>query len=135
MPSLRLHRPKRFFGPATNLLSLVLPLPVAAAEAGPDMLTSWVKLIVALLVVLGIILLLYALSRRGFGLLPAAKGGAIKILEMRSLGPKKGVCLIRVRDEEFLLGLGGDRVELISRVQRPETSFAEALQARVEEDR
>jgi flagellar protein FliO/FliZ len=115
-------------------LITMMPLPAVAAEAGPDLLTSWVKMIVALLVVLGIILLLYALSRKGFGIFPAAKVGVIKVLEMRSLGPKKGVCLIRVRDEEFLLGLGGDRVELISRVQRPETSFAETLKTSIEEE-
>ena len=60
--------------------------------------------------------------------MPAARGGAIKVVEMRSLGPKKGVCLIRVRDEEFLLGLGGDRVELIAPIRRPEQSFSETLE-------
>jgi len=83
------------------------------------------------LVVIGIILLLYALSRKGFGLLPAARGGAIKVVELRSLGAKKGVCLIRVRDEEFLLGLGADRVELIAPIRRSEQSFAETLEEKI----
>jgi len=112
-----------------TLMFLLLATPACAADGGSgDLLGSWVKLIVALLVVIGIILLLYALSRKGFGFLPAARGGAIKVVEMRSLGPKKGVCLIRVRDEEFLLGLGGDRVELIAPIRRPEQSFSETLE-------
>ncbi len=118
------------------LLALtLLAAPALAADTGSgDVLASGVRMIIALLVVLGIILLLYALSRKGFGFLPSAKGGLIKVLEMRSLGPKKGVCLVRVRDEEFLLGLGGDRVELISRIQRPEPSFDETLQKSLEEE-
>lgn len=112
-----------------TLLMLLLSSPALAGQAGSeDLLGSWVKLILALLVVIGIILLLYALSRKGFGFLPAARGGVIKVVEMRSLGPKKGICLIRVRDEEFLLGLGGDRVELIAPIHRSEQSFAETLE-------
>ncbi|MEJ2199956.1 MAG: flagellar biosynthetic protein FliO [Desulfuromonadaceae bacterium] len=112
----------------------LLPLPALAADDTPGLLAAWTKMIIALLVVLGIILLLYALSRKGFGLFPAAKTGTIKILEMRSLGPKKGLCLIRVREEEFLLGLGNDRVELIAQITRPQTSFDETLQTRYEEE-
>jgi len=107
--------------------------PAWAAEAGDSLFVSWVKLIVALLVVLGLILLLYAASRKGFGFLPAAKGGQIKVLEMRSLGAKKGLCLVRVRDEEFLLGLGGERVELIARLGTPGASFAATLENQREE--
>ena len=112
------------------LLGLLWAVPAFAAEAGgggDGLLFSWVKLIVALLVVLGLILLLYAASRKGFGFLPAAKGGLIKVVEMRSLGAKKGVCLVRVRDEEFLLGLGGERVELLARLEGPKISFAATL--------
>ena len=114
------------------LLIMLLPTPAFAGEVGSgDLMGSWIRLIIALLVVIGIILLLYALSRKGFGLLPAARGGAIKVVEMRSLGAKKGVCLIRVRDEEFLLGLGADRVELIAPIRRSEQSFAETLEEKI----
>lgn len=112
---------------------LLLPAMASPAWAeqiagGGDLFIPWIKMIVALLFVLGLILLLYyGASRKGFGLLPAARSGQIKVLEMRSLGPKKGVCLIRVRDEEFLLGLGGDRVELLARLEGPKTTFAETL--------
>lgn len=112
------------------LLLLVTAAPAWAESVagGGDLFIPWIKMIVALLFVLGLILLLYyGASRKGFGLLPAARSGQIKVLEMRSLGPKKGVCLIRVRDEEFLLGLGGERVELLARLAEPKTTFAETL--------
>lgn len=109
------------------LLATAVPAWAEPVVGGGDFFIPWVKLIVALLLVLGLILLLYAASRRGFALLPAARSGQIKVLEMRSLGPKKGVCLIRVRDEEFLLGLGSDRVELLARLAGPKTTFAETL--------
>ncbi|MDY0267651.1 flagellar biosynthetic protein FliO [Trichloromonas sp.] len=110
------------------LLATASPVGAEAVSGGGDLFIPWVKLIVALLLVLGLILLLYGASRKGFGLLPVARGGQIRVLEMRSLGTKKGVCLIRVRDEEFLLGLGGDRVELLARLEGPKTSFAETLE-------
>lgn len=109
------------------LLATAVPAWAEPVVGGGDLFIPWVKLIVALLLVLGLILLLYAASRKGFGLLPAARSGQIKVLEMRSLGAKKGVCLIRVRDEEFLLGLGGDRVELLARLEGAKTTFAETL--------
>jgi len=110
------------------LLVAVSPAWAEPVAGGGDLFIPWIKMIVALLLVLGLILLLYyGASRKGFGLLPAARGGRIKVLEMRSLGPKKGVCLIRVGDEEYLLGLGGDRVELLARLAEPKTTFAAPL--------
>ena len=116
----------------TILFFLVIfhALPAFAAEATEGgFLVPGLKLVGALAVVLAIVLLLYALSRKGLGFLPSAKGGAIQVVEMRSLGPKKGLCLVRVRGEEFLLGLGADRVELLSRVKPAEPGFEGELQA------
>ena len=55
------------------LLLTLLSAPALAADTGSgDVLATGARMIVALLVVLGIILLLYALSRKGFGFLPSA---------------------------------------------------------------
>ncbi|PLX84486.1 MAG: flagellar biosynthetic protein FliO [Desulfuromonas sp.] len=118
------------------LAALAFPLPAQAAAEGGDLFSSSLKLIAALGVVLGIILILYWVGRRGVGFLPSAKGGIIKVVEMRPLGAKRSLCLVEVRGEEFLLGLGGDRVELLSPLgERSSKSFDEALQARMEEGR
>ena len=85
--------------------------------------------------VLGIVLLLYALGRKGMGKgwLPNAKGGAIRIVEMRHLAPKKSICLIEVRGEELLLGVGLERIEVLARFERagqpPSGGFQATLDA------
>jgi len=100
----------------------------AATEAtgiGPALWQmSW-----ALALVVGIILLLYALARRRFTSL--RQGGIIKVIEIRYLMPRKALALVEVHGRQFLLGLGGDRVELLSALPRPEDSagtFARALE-------
>ncbi len=119
------------------IVFLLVSAPALAAEpaAAPGLLESSARMLLALLVVLGIILLLYALSRKGFGFLPSAKGGAIEVVEMRSLGPKKGICLVRVRGEELLLGLGADRVEFLARIEggAEAPSFEQTLQDHIED--
>lgn len=118
-----------------RLLTLILllgPAAPALAADGDGLLLPTLKMLGALALVLGVVLLLYAGSRRGLGLLPRAGGQQIEIVETRSLGPKKAVCLVRVRGEEYLLGLGADRVELISRLGVPgESAFEQQLQQQV----
>lgn len=85
-----------------------------------------------LFIVLGVVLLLYYLSRKGFGFLPATKSGAIKIVEMRHLMPKKALCLVEVRGKELLLGIGTERIEVLSMLDTPPSaspaaSFEETL--------
>lgn len=85
-----------------------------------------------LFLVLGLVLLLYYLSRKGFGFLPTAKSGAIKIIEMRHLMPKKALCLVEVRGKELLLGIGTERIEILAALDKnqptsPTVSFEETL--------
>lgn len=122
----------------TKLLTLTMlfcPTTALAAENGGDgLLTAGLKTMGALVVVLGIVLVLYAWARKKPGLFPAAKGGAIKILETRYLGPKKALYLVAVRGEEFLLGVGPEKIELLSRLgQASGESFAETLEANLEQ--
>jgi len=109
---------------------LVWPSLALAGESGGDgLLPAGLKMMAALVVVLGVILMLYALSRKKPGLFSPARAGAIKVVETRYLGPKKALCLVEVRGEEYLLGMGQDRIELISRVDRKKApSFEETLQ-------
>jgi len=109
---------------------LLLPLPaLAGVDESPGLFASWMKLLAGLAVVLGLLYLFYALSRKGLAFLPGAKTGAIKIVEMRSLGPKKGVCLVEVRGQELLLGFGPERVDFLASIgpARVEESFADKL--------
>ncbi len=101
--------------------------------AEPSLLGSSLKMVAALAVVIGILLLFYAASRKGFGVLPQKKNGLIQVIETRPLGGRKFLCVVKVRGEEMLLGLSHDRIEYLSQLSSND-KFAATLQ-QVEEDR
>ncbi|MEE4254009.1 MAG: flagellar biosynthetic protein FliO [Desulfuromusa sp.] len=108
--------------------------PVFAADniAETSLLGSSLKMLAALGVVIGILLLLYAASRKGFGIMPQKKSGIIQVLETRPLGGRKFLCVVKVRGQEMLLGLSNDRIECLSQLTSGE-KFSETLQ-QVEEE-
>ena len=97
------------------MLLMFLLVPVAAfaetAASEPSLLMAALKMIAALGVIIGLLLLFYAASRRGFGFLPQKKSELIQILETRPLGGRKFLCVVKIRDEEILLGMSPDRIE------------------------
>lgn len=108
---------------------LALPSPVLAAGGSSDLLVPGLKMLGGLALVLGLFYLLYAASRRGFGFLPGARPSLIKIVEVRSLGARKGLCLVEVRGQELLLGFGPDRIDCLARLEPGSggTGFARQL--------
>ena len=95
----------------TTLL-LFLPATCWAAESFPTGSVFW-QMLWALLIVLGLILVLYALAKKQFGL-GKFQTGTIKVLETRYIMPKTALALIEVRGKELLVGVGTGRVELIA---------------------
>ena len=117
---------------AAFLLILCSPKPVTAA-AGMDDTSAYLRLTWGLLVVLGIILIFYALVKKRFSLLHSPEKSAIKVLELRHLMPKKSLCLVEVKGREYLLGLGTDNITLIASIPAaPENTFAAALKESAE---
>jgi len=113
------------------LALLLLPVSAMASDGSPGLFTAWLKLLAGLAVVLGLLYLFYALSRKGvLSFLPGVREGAIKIVEIKSLGPKKGLCLVQVRGQELLLGFGAERVDCLVNLGpvRNEESFASKLE-------
>jgi len=96
------------------LLFLAQPVFAADVATEPSLLGSSLKMAAGLAVICGILLLLYAASRKGFGVLPQKKDGLIKVLETRPLGGRKFLCVVKVRNEELLLGLSNDRIECLT---------------------
>ncbi len=91
------------------------------------------RLFGGLVLIIGLILLLYAASQRWLRWLPTAKTGLIRVVEMRSLGPKKSLCLVEVRGRELLLGVAADRIELLCQLDgEPRERFAETLERELE---
>lgn len=81
-------------------------------------LSSFLQMIAALLLVVGLILLTYYLSTRLMRKIPALKVGSqhIRILEVRALGPRKALVLVEVAGEYLLLASSGDNLNLIKQV-------------------
>lgn len=123
--------------PVLLSLLILLPVTVQAASAPPDpLIGSGLRMVAGLLLVLGLMLLLYALSKRGLRWLPGSREGRIQIRETRPLGGKKALCLIEVQGRELLLGVSSERIELLCELSRePTASFEEALQRQSQEGR
>jgi flagellar protein FliO/FliZ len=103
---------------------------IALCATEPDTAVSaTLRVVWGLLVVLGILFIIYGLMKKKMSFLHTPGKGIIKIVEVRHLMPKKALYLIEVRGQEFLLGAGQDRLDLIAALHRtPDGSFAEILE-------
>ncbi|WP_136807883.1 flagellar biosynthetic protein FliO [Desulfosediminicola flagellatus] len=110
---------------------ITLPLfitPAMAAEYPADEFSAIFRVIWALLIVLAIILILYALFKKRFSLINANSSKSIRILEIQPLMPKKAICLVEVRGKEYLLGIGNEDITFLASLdQDTPTSFSKAL--------
>ena len=95
--------------------------PALAATAPPvSMGSALLQTAWALLVVIGIILVLYALSRKRFGV--GRRGsGKINLVELRHIMPKTTLALVEVEGKRLLLGIGSGRISLLADLAGRET--------------
>ena len=107
----------------------LFPVETAFCASGPDSAFSTpLRLIWGLLIVLGILFVIYGLMKKKLSFLQLSDKGLIKIVEVRHLPPKKSLYLVAVRGQEFLLGAGPDRIDLIAAIRRdPNESFSQIL--------
>ncbi len=114
------------------LILFVLLIP-ANCWAGEFLTTSGLllQMLWALLIVVGLILVIYALAKKQFGL-GKLQSGAIKILEIRYLMPKTALVLVEVRGKELLVGMSTGKVELVAdltgqKADEPKKDFKKIL--------
>ncbi|MCK5069083.1 MAG: FliO/MopB family protein [Desulfocapsa sp.] len=91
----------------------------------PSMLSAGFRMLWGLFVVLGIILIIYGLLRKRLSFIQSNDKSKIKIIEVRHIMPKKAVCLIDVKGQEFLIGLGNENITLLASIQNSEESSFE----------
>ncbi len=102
-----------FFLPGV-LVALAAPAPVFGADGvSVDLFTTGLKLFAGTAVVVGIMLLLHYLNKRGVRFFEGKNAGNIRIVENRAVGGRKSLCLVEVRGEMLLLGLGNDRIDML----------------------
>jgi len=87
----------------------------------PDLTMAAVKMVLSLGLVLAVLWLAYRWTRRS---LPAgaagSKGQLIKVLGSRYLGVKKSITVVQVPGTVLVLGIGSDRINLLTRIDDPE---------------
>lgn len=117
------------------VIFMIMPADVAAAAAEPlNLFRSGIKLFAAMAVVIGIMLLLHVMSKKGFKLFEGRQGGRIRVVESRPVGGRKALCLVEVDGERLLLGIGSDRVEMLHHFRDSANTgcFEDELISRVE---
>ncbi len=95
----------------------------------PTLLSVALRMVWGLLIVLGILLVIYALMRKRLSFLKNNQNSEIKIKEIRHIMLKKSLCLVEVGGQEFLLGIGTENITLLSALTKssPQDSFQETL--------
>ncbi len=90
------------------------------AIPGGDFTSSFVEMVFSLGLVLAVMLaLLWAVKK----FMPSAAGlggGGMRLLARLSLGPRRFVALVEVAGEVLVLGVGGDGIRLLYKVDDPE---------------
>jgi len=116
-------------------LFILLPGQVLAAAGNStgELLASGMRIIGAMVLVLGLMLVMYSLAKKRFRLLPGQRNGTIEVLEIRYLAPKKAVALVKVRGQELLLGMGTEQVNLLHKLDAG-SSFEATLNQHLEEE-
>lgn len=102
----------------------------AVTPAETALLPLGLKVLAALVAVLGLMLVLSALVKKSGRWFPAAKNTAIRLIEVRYLSPKKVLYLVEVNGAQLLLAASADRLEKIAQWPADET-FGQLLQDQV----
>lgn len=91
-------------------------------NATPELIPSALKMLAALAVVLGALFAAVALARRFFQRSGAASGEPlVRVVASHPIGLKKAVTLVEIPGAVLVLGVAGERIELLSRIDDPET--------------
>ena len=81
-------------------------------------LSSFLQMIAALVLVVGLILLTYYLSTRLMRKIPVLRPGNqhIRVLEVRAMGPRKALILVEIAGEYLLLASSGEQLSFIKQI-------------------
>lgn len=107
-----------------SILLLVLLPQIASGAVGQmsgsgfGFVSSFLQMIAALVLVIGLILVTYYGATRLIRKMPALRPGNryIRVLEVRAMGPRKTLILIEVSGEYLLLASSGDQLSLIKQI-------------------
>ncbi len=98
----------------TLLLSMIPSYAFAVEAAETQLLPMGLKVMAALVVVLGLVLLIYAGLKKSGRWIRSGKDSAIQLIEVRYLAPKKALYLIEVNGSKLLLSGTAGRLEAVA---------------------
>lgn len=114
---------KHRFSLCLVLMLALLPVMARGAEGqltggSFGFLPSFLQMLAALLLVVGLILLTYYGATRLMRKIPALRPGNqhIRVIEVRAMGPRKALVLIEIGGEYLLLSSTGDHLALIKQI-------------------
>ncbi len=114
--------------PIINVIFLILPVLTYAGDTPFDEIDGYFKVVWGMLIVLGIMLLMYGLLRKRLSIFHSNSSQSIKVLEIKPIMPKKSLCLVEVKGEEYLLGISADRISHIATLPKDTSkSFEKTL--------
>lgn len=88
----------------------------------PDIIPTAIKMLTALGVVLGGILLVYYFAKRILKRqVGNSKGKMIRVLESSYIGVKKNISLVEIPGAILVLGITNDNISLLSKIENQET--------------
>lgn len=91
-------------------------------SAPPELIPSALKMLAALAAVLGGLFAAVTLARRYFQRSGAAFGEPlVRVVASHTIGIKKAVTLVEIPGAVLVLGVAGDRIQLLDRIDDPET--------------
>lgn len=104
------------------LPSLALAADVAGTTANYSFFASFVQMVAALAIVIGLIFLTYYVSNKLMRGMPALRQSArhIRVIEVRPMGPRKALVLIEVGGEYLLLSNTEQNLSLIKQIEMHE---------------
>ncbi len=91
-----------------------------AAEQHQSLIFTGLKMVGALALILGLMLLtLHFLKRYRSCVRSRSPESHVQVLDVRMLAPKKSIALVEVAGERLLLGVGTEQVTMLSRIDSP----------------
>lgn len=90
-------------------------------SASPETVSSVLKMFAALAIVLGGMFVMLHFARRFLGRVGGANAQRlVRVIASQAIGVKKSVTLVDVPDAVLVLGVTGDRIQLLSRIEDPD---------------
>lgn len=86
----------------------------------PDVTTATIKMILSLGFILALVWGLYRIAKKKVPMLGnGRRGQLIQVIENHCIGVKKNIALVRVPGSVLVLGIGAERVSLLSQIADP----------------